>query len=105
MSKKASSPSQSSKKRSTKARKNGSQAEAQSPFQILCGEPERINPAILLAEEMMRKQLGETIDFDDIRRAEEIVNASRFEIVRVESQFVALVKTPAAASAKIPVGF
>jgi len=71
----------------------------------LCGEPEQINPAILLAEEMMRKQIGGTIDFDDIRRAEETINASRREIGRVEMQFVALVKTPAAASAKIPVGF
>lgn len=101
----ASSPLQSSKKRSTKARKNRPQATEQSPFEILCGEPERINPAILLADEMMRKQLGETIDFEDIRRAEETINASRREIGRVESQFVALVKTPAFASAKIPDGF
>lgn len=53
----------------------------------------------------MRKQLGETIDFEDIRRAEETISASRFEIGRVESQFVALVKTPAFAGAKIPIGF
>lgn len=99
-----SSPLQSSKKRSTKAHKTAIPA-AQSPFEILCEEPERINPAILLADEMMRKRLGETIDFEDIRRAEETINASRREIERVESQFVALVKTPAAASAKIPVGF
>ena len=105
MSKKASSPLQSSKKRSTKARKNRTPVTTQSPFEILCGEPERINPAILLADEMMRKQLGETIDFEDIRRAEETINASRREIGRVESQFVALVKTPAFAGAKIPVGF
>ena len=104
MSKKANSSLQSSKKRSTKARKTALPA-AQSPFEILCGEPERINPAILLAEEMMRKQLGETIDFEDIRRAEETINASRFEIGRVESQFVSLVKTPAFAGTKIPVGF
>lgn len=105
MSKKANSSLQSSKKRSTKAHRNRSLIEAQSPFEILCEEPERINPAILLADEMMRKQLGETIDFEDIRRAEETINASRFEIARVESQFVALVKTPAFAGAKIPVGF
>ena len=77
----------------------------QSPFEILCGEPERINPAILLAEEMMSRQLSGTIDFEDIRRVEETINASRFEIGRVESRFVSLVKTPAFAGAKIPVGF
>ena len=101
----ANSPLQSSKKRSIKARKNRSQADERSPFEILCEEPERINPAILLADEMMRRQLGETIDFEDIRRAEETINASRFEIARVESQFVALIKTPAFAGAEIPVGF
>lgn len=105
MSKKENSPSQSSKERSTKARKNRSIEAEQSPFEILCEEPERINPAILLAEEMMRKQLGETIDFEDIRRAEETINQSRREIGRVESQFIALVKTPAFAGEKIPVGF
>ncbi len=77
----------------------------QSPFEILCGEPERINPAILLAEEMMSRQLSGTIDFEDIRRAEETINQSRREIERVGLQFTALVKTPAFASAKIPVGF
>lgn len=77
----------------------------QSPFEILCEEPERINPAILLADEMMRKQLGERIDFEDIRRAEETINVSRREIGRVESQFDALVKTPTFAAANIPVGF
>lgn len=105
MSKKANSPLQSSKKPSTKARRNRSLNATQSPFEILCEEPERINPAILLAEEMMRKQLSETIDFEDIRRADETINASRREIGRVETQFVALVKTPAFAGAKIPIGF
>jgi len=77
----------------------------QSPFDVLRGEPERINPAILLAEKLMRKNMGEMIDFEDIRRAEETINQSRREIERVGLQFTALVKTPAFASAKIPVGF
>lgn len=86
-------------------RKTAAPPAEQSPFEILCEEPEQINPAILLAEEMMRQGLGETLDFEDIRRAEDAISASRFEIGRVESQFVALVKTPAVASAKSPVGF
>lgn len=105
MSKKENSASQSSNGRSTKARDTGALETEQSPFEILSREPERINPAILLADEMMRKQLGGAIDFEDIRRAEEIISASRREIGRVESQFVALVKTPPRAAAKIPVGF
>lgn len=97
---------QSSNGRSTKARKNASQAATEeSPFEVLCREPEQINPAIVLAEKLMRKDLGEAFDIDDIRRAEETINASRREIGRVEAQFAALVKTPPRGSAKIPVGF
>ena len=105
----ANSPFQSSNGRSTKARKNASltlaTAAEESPFEILCREPEQINPAIILAEKLMRKNLGEAFDYEDIRQAEETIKASRREIGRVESQFTALVKTPASASAKIPVGF
>ncbi len=49
--------------------------------------------------------MGEMIDFEDIRQAEETINQSRREIERVEMQFVALVKTSAVAASKIPVGF
>ena len=106
MSKKAGSPSQLSKRRSTKAR-NGEQAqtEAASPFEILCEADERINPAIILAEELMRKDVYFALEFEDLERAEQTLAASRFEIERVESQFVALVKSTPAASAEIPVGF
>lgn len=106
MSKKASSPSPSSKKRSTKAR-NGEKAciSAASPFEVLCEADERINPAIILAEELMRKDVYFALEFEDLERAEKTLAASRFEIERVESQFAALVKSTPTASAKIPVGF
>lgn len=106
MSKKASSPSQSSKKRSTKAR-NGEKrrVNAASPFEVLCEADERINPAIILAEELMRKDVYFALEFDDLERAEQTLAASRFEIERVESQFSALVKSTPAASQEIPIGF
>lgn len=106
MSKKASSPSQSSKKRSIKARK-GEKAciNTASPFEILCEADERLNPAIILAEELMRKDVYFALEFEDLERAEKTLAASRFEIERVESQFNALVKSTPAASAKVPVGF
>ena len=106
MSKKASSPSQSSKKRSTKAR-NGKDARvsAASPFEGLCEADERVNPAIILAEELMRKDVYFALEFEDLERAEQILAASRREIERVESQFTALVKSTPAASREIPVGF
>lgn len=98
-------PSQSSNERSTKARKNASPKAEESPFEILCQESEQINPAIILAEKLMRKNLGEAFDDEDLREAEETINASRREIERVGLQFAALVKTPAFACEQIPVGF
>ena len=106
MSKKVSSSLQSSKKRSTKARKSRKANNCTStPFEILCGEPERINPAILLAEELMRKGIADVLDFADLERAEETLRKSRYEISRVEMQFKSLVKTPASPGGKIPIGF
>lgn len=106
MSKKASSPSQSSKKRSTKANKRDkTQTKAASPFEVLCEADERINPAIILAEELMRKDVYLALEFEDLERAEQTLAASRFEVERVESQFTAFVKSTPAASRKIPVGF
>lgn len=98
------SPSQSSNGRSSKARKTAVQA-AESPFEVLCHEPEQINPAIILAEKLMRKNLGAAFDDEDLRQAEETLQASRKEIERVGLQFAALVKTPAFACEQIPVGF
>lgn len=101
------SPSQSSNGRSTKARKKflPLQEVEESPFDVLRDEPEQINPAIILAEKLMRKNLGAAFDDGDLNEAEETINASRREIERVGSQFAALVKTPAIAGEQIPVGF
>ena len=106
MSKKASSPSRSSKKRSTRADKRRTCViSASTPFETLCGSPEQINAAILLAEELMRKSVAATLDFEDIERAEDAIRFSRGEIQRIETQFDALVKTPAAPGLKVPAGF
>lgn len=75
------------------------------PFEILCDEPEQINPAILLAEELMRKGMADILDFADIQRAEETLTKSRYEISRVETQFSALIKSKPTASSLIPIGF
>lgn len=75
------------------------------PFEILCELPEQINPAIILAEEMMRKRFTSVLDFDEIELAEQTLEFSRNEIQRVETQFAALTKTPAAPSLIIPSGF
>jgi len=98
--------SQSSNGRSTKAdSKFNGEARTESPFEILCMADEQINPAILLAEELMLKGMAEAFDFAEIERAEEVLNLSREEISRIENQFTGLVKTPPAPSLSIPLGF
>ena len=105
MSKKENSALPSSKKRSTKAKKHGKTNTSATAFEVLRESPEQINPAIILADELMRKDITEGLGFEDLERAEKTLALSRREIERVEQQFVALVKTPPAPSSKIPVGF
>lgn len=75
------------------------------PFEILCEQDEQINPAILLAEELMRKDLSEVFDLADIESARETLFFSNLEIERVESHFKALVKTKPKLGAVVPIGF
>lgn len=97
---------QSSKKPSIKAdSKRKSDLHSESPFEILCAADEQINPAILLAEELMLKGMAEAFDFAEIERAEAVLNLSREEIARVENQFTALVTTPPSPALSIPIGF
>src|SRR5215204_1028668 len=72
--------------RSTKARPVKEQT-LKTPFEFLCGESEQINPAILLAEELMRKDLAEILDFDDLARAEKTLADSKREIEAVANGF------------------
>ncbi len=90
--------------RSIKARRV-KKHKSNTPFEFLCNESEQINPAILLAEELMRKDIAEILDFDDLARAEKTLAVSRREIEAVASGFEALIKTPATASEQIPIGF
>ena len=94
----------SSNEPSTKADKP--HEESKSPFEMLSEAEEQINPAIILAEELMRKGLEDGFCFDDIERAQTTLDASRREIEMVSRQFEAIVKSPASPSMKaIPKGF
>ncbi len=95
---------QSSNGRNTKARQIKNH-KPNTPFELLCNESEQINPAILLAEELMRKDIAEILDFDDLARAEKTLAVSKREIEAVASGFNALTKTPGTASEQIPIGF
>ena len=92
------SPSPSSKRLSTRAIET-------SPIEILRGETEQINPAILLADELMRKDTSELLSAEDIELAQNVVTHGRYEIENVQRQLTALISTPASSSAYVPVGF
>ncbi len=80
-------------------------SETNTPFEILCSEPEEINPAIILAEELMRRDVSENLDYENFEAISETLRYSRNEIGKIEQHFAALVKIPGAASSVVPVGF
>jgi len=91
-------PSPSSKRLSTKAIET-------IPLEILRSEAEQINPAILLADELMRKDASALLSTEDIELAQTVVTYGRHEIENVQRQLAALISTPASSSAYIPLGF
>ncbi|MCY7376659.1 MAG: hypothetical protein LH472_11925 [Pyrinomonadaceae bacterium] len=103
MSKKENSTFQSSKKRKPKA--DDAPSARQSPFEMLCEAGEQVNPAIILAEELMRKDINGGMDYADIEQAEKTLLLARDEIEKVERHFAQIGKTPPQPGGLIPAGF
>ena len=78
---------------------------APTPIEILSSESEQINPAILLAEEFMRRDPADILDANDIERAETVLQSGRGEIEAVKKQLAAFNRTPSTAAREIPTGF
>ena len=76
-----------------------------SPIDILRAEPERINPAIILADRLMRRDAEELLTVEDVAEAEHVLAIGTQEIEAIESHRKAFLKTPASAIDYIPVGF
>ena len=72
---------------------------------MLCKAGEQVNPAIILAEELMRKDLRRGMDYADIEQAEKTLLLARDEIEKVERHFAQIVKTPPQPGELIPAGF
>lgn len=77
----------------------------ESPLEILISENEQINPAILLAEEFMRRDAAELLSADEIERAERVLSEGRNEIETINRQIAAFERSPANSSTMIPIGF
>jgi len=76
-----------------------------SPVSILRAEPERLNPAIILADRLMRRDAGQLLTVQEVAEAEMVFEIGTREIEAIESHRKALLKTPASAIDYIPVGF
>jgi hypothetical protein len=79
--------------------------DSRSPLELLIEEVEQINPAILLAEEFMRRDAADLLAADEIIRVEEILHHARTEIDVIRRQVTAFERSPAIPSAELPVGF
>lgn len=77
----------------------------ETPFDILCDEQEQLNPAIILAEDLMRRDAAELLSTEDINRAEEILQIGAREIEIIDRHLGAFTKSAAMPSTQVPVGF
>lgn len=74
-------------------------------LRLLTEETEQINPAILLAETLMRRDAADLLSAEDIEQAETTLRIGRMEIEIIERQLSAFVRCPASPSQSIPIGF
>ncbi len=77
----------------------------ESPLELLRAEIEQINPAIILADQLMRREASELLTVEEVNEAENILAIGTREIEAVESHRKAFQKTPASAIDYVPVGF
>ncbi|HLA94197.1 MAG TPA: hypothetical protein VK612_00645 [Pyrinomonadaceae bacterium] len=77
----------------------------ETPLAILTGETERVNPAILLAEEFMRRDAADLLSAEDVDRAEEVLKEGRMEIETIRLQIAAFVRSSPSPSIQTPTGF
>jgi len=74
-------------------------------FDVLCSEPEQVNPAIIMAEDLMRRDAAELLSSEDVKRAEEVLQVGAKEIDVIERHLAAFRRSRPIASTHIPTGF
>lgn len=79
--------------------------DSRTPLELLIEEVEQINPAILLAEEFMRRDAADLLAAEEIHRVEEKLHHARTEIDVIKRQTAAFARSPAIPSPELPVGF
>lgn len=76
-----------------------------SPLGLLRAEDERINPAITLADRLMRRDAEKLLTVEEVSEAEKVLAIGTQEIDAIEVHRKAFLKTPASAVDYVPLGF
>lgn len=77
----------------------------ESPLELLRAENEHINPAIILAERLMRREAAELLSVEEVSEAENILTIGTQEIEAIDFHRKAFQKSPASAIDYVPIGF
>lgn len=77
----------------------------ESPLELLRAENEQINPAIILAERLIRREAAELLSVEEVNEAENILAIGTQEIEAIESHQKAFQKSPPSSIDYLPIGF
>lgn len=75
------------------------------PVELLRAEEERINPAIILADRLMRQDAEKLLTVEEVFEAEKILAIGTQEIEAIDVHRKAFLKIPASAIDYVPIGF
>lgn len=76
-----------------------------SPLTILLDEPEQINPAIILADKLMRRDVTELLSVDEVAEAEKVLDIGAREVEAIDGHRAAFLKSPPTSLQYVPRGF
>ena len=76
-----------------------------SPLNVLRAENERVNPAIILADRLMRRDAEKLLTVEEVSEAERVLAIGTQEIEAIEFNRKAFLKSPASAIDYVPIGF
>jgi len=76
-----------------------------SPLDLLRAESEQVNPAIILADRLMRQDAEKLLTVEEVAEAEIVLGIGTQEIEAIEFHRKAFLKTPASAAVYVPLGF
>jgi len=75
------------------------------PLEILRAEHEEINPAIILADNLMRRSAERLLTVEEIQEAEDTLIVGAQEVEAIESHRKAFLKTLSSSVDYVPFGF